>query len=75
MAAPRSRPPKPLLNTKQLLEWLGITEPTLDKWIKSDPEFPVEYLGLPEERAMRRFDEDKVRAWMHRSRRANAPAA
>lgn len=74
MTAPRlAKTPKPLLNSKQLMEWLGIVESTLDKWIKNDPTFPVEYLGIEGERKMRRFDEDKVRAWM--AREVDSPAA
>lgn len=71
--APRTHPPTPLLNTEQVLAWFGITRATLERWIRSDSTFPVEYIGAPGQRKTRRYDPDKLRTWM--SGNTKTPAA
>lgn len=66
---PTAKAPKPLLTSQQLREWLGISEWMLDDLIKNDPTFPIERIGRGQ-RLRRRFDEDKVRAWMAQDSKA-----
>jgi predicted DNA-binding transcriptional regulator AlpA len=66
-----AKTPKPLLDSNQLMEWIGITESTLERWITNDPTFPMETPGYGAKK-LRRFDEDKIRAWMARDTDASA---
>lgn len=54
--------PKPLLDQKQLMTWLGVSRWWVEQMIKFQG-LPVEYVKGTGRKPLRRFDQDKVTVW------------